>query len=79
MEYTYAPHWYVAALDQYNYGNKHEDQQIHYYNISTGYNDAGTRISISYGRQRAGIFCVGGVCRLVPASNGVYMSITHSF
>ena len=79
MEYTYAPHWYVAALDQYNYGNEHEDKRIHYYNISTGYNDAGTRVSISYGRQRAGIFCVGGVCRLVPASNGVYMSITHSF
>ena len=79
MEYTYAPHWYVAVLDQYNYGNKKEEQQLHYYNVSTGYNKSGTRISISYGRQRAGIFCVGGVCRLVPASNGVYMSITHSF
>ena len=79
MEYTYAPHWFIAFLDQYNYGNKKEDQRLHYYNASTGYNKGGTRIMLSYGRQRAGIFCVGGVCRNVPASNGFYLSITHSF
>jgi hypothetical protein len=79
VEYTYAPHWYVAVLDQYNFDNPIEAKQLHYYNFSTGYNKAGTRISLAYGRQRAGIFCVGGVCRVVPASNGFYMSITHSF
>ena len=79
VEYTYAPHWYVAVIDQYNYDNEKEEKRIHYFNVSTGYNKAGTRISLAYGRQRAGIFCVGGVCRVVPASNGLYMSITHSF
>jgi hypothetical protein len=34
---------------------------------------------MSYGKQRAGIFCVGGVCRNVPASNGFAISITSSF
>ena len=79
VEYTYAPHWYVAVLDQYNFDNPIEAKQLHYYNFSTGYNKAGTRISLAYGRQRAGIFCVGGVCRVVPASNDFYMVITHSF
>ncbi len=79
IEYTYAPHWYIAVIDQYNFGNKTEDKRIHYFNVGGGYNNKGTRIGVSYGRQRAGIFCVGGVCRVVPASNGFYMSVTHSF
>lgn len=79
IEYSYAPHWFVAVLDQYNYGNKDSKKQVHYYNASVGYNDKGNRITLSYGRQRAGIFCVGGVCRVVPASNGLYLSVTSSF
>jgi len=34
---------------------------------------------LMYGKQREGIFCVGGVCRNVPASNGVTLTITSSF
>lgn len=79
IEYSYAPHWFFAIQDQYNAGNKVEEQRLHYYNFSTGYNNGGNRISLSYGRQRAGIFCVGGVCRVVPASSGLYLSITSSF
>lgn len=79
LEYTYSPHWYVALIDQYNYGNKDEDFQLHYYYVSAGYTNQANRIMLSYGRQRAGIFCVGGVCRNVPASNGFALSITSSF
>lgn len=79
LEYSYSPHWFIAVLDQYNYGNEDSDKQVHYYNVSAGYNNKGNRITMSYGRQRAGIFCVGGVCRVVPASNGLYLSITSSF
>jgi len=79
LEYSYSPHWFVAFLDQYNYGNPDSDRQVHYYNASFGYNNKGNRISLSYGRQRAGIFCVGGVCRVVPASSGVFLSVTSSF
>ncbi|MBL4708267.1 MAG: hypothetical protein JKY48_07505 [Flavobacteriales bacterium] len=79
VEYSYAPHWFVALIDQYNYGNKDSDLQIHYLNGSVGYNDKGTRVALNVGRQRAGIFCVGGVCRVVPASTGAYLSITSSF
>jgi len=34
---------------------------------------------VNYGRQRAGIFCVGGVCRQVPAANGLTLSVTSTF
>lgn len=79
LEYTYSPHIFVVAYDQYNYGNPHEDQQIHYLTGQVGYIGGTTRIAAGYGRQRAGIVCVGGVCRYVPASNGLTVSITSSF
>jgi hypothetical protein len=56
-----------------------EVEQIHYPITSIGYIRGGSRISMSYGRQRAGIFCVGGVCRVVPAANGLTLSITSTF
>lgn len=79
IEYTFAPNWFVAVIDQYNYGNPDSDKQIHYITGNTGFNKNGNRVMLQYGRQRAGIFCVGGVCRNVPASNGFSISITSSF
>ncbi|MBP6335129.1 MAG: hypothetical protein KA444_06615 [Bacteroidia bacterium] len=78
-EYSIAPHWFVAAFDQYNYGNNNKDQRIHYFTGSIGYTRKANRITAGYGRQRAGILCVGGICRNVPASNGFIMTITSSF
>ncbi len=78
-EFSIAPHWFIAGFDQYNYGNDNKDQRIHYFTGTMGYTRKTNRITFGYGRQRAGIFCVGGVCRNVPASNGFLMSITSSF
>ncbi|MFT7155503.1 MAG: hypothetical protein ACI8Q1_000504 [Parvicella sp.] len=79
IEYTYSPHWFVAVLDQWNYGNHVESQQIHYILGTAGYINGSNRFTIQYGKQRAGVFCVGGVCRQVPASNGLTFSFTSSF
>ena len=79
IEYTYSPHWFIAIMDQYNYGNKKTTDRIHYYFASAGYVKGANRFQLGYGRQRAGIFCVGGVCRTVPAANGLTLSITSSF
>ncbi|MDX5347963.1 MAG: DUF6029 family protein, partial [Hymenobacteraceae bacterium] len=79
VEYTFAPRWFVAVMDQYNYGNPEEKEQVHYFLGSVGYNKHTSRVQLSYGRQRAGIVCVGGVCRNVPASNGLTLSISSSF
>jgi len=79
IEYTYSPHWFIAASDQYNYQNPNPQYNAHYYNISAGYKINSTRLQIGYGRQRAGVVCIGGVCRSVPATNGFMFSLTNSF
>ena len=79
IEWTPNTHFFLAAIDQYNYGNPVENLKLHYVYFSAGYTNGPNRISLSYGKQRAGIFCVGGVCRTVPASNGFALSITSSF
>lgn len=79
VELTFSPHWFLAAMDQYNYGNPVVSDRTHYPIGSFGYIRGGTRFAFSYGRQRAGIFCVGGVCRVVPAANGLSASITTTF
>ena len=79
VEYTVSPHWSFSILDQYNYGNEHPDAQLHYILGSIAYLRNTTRIELRGGRQRAGIFCIGGVCRAVPAATGVTLSVTTSF
>ncbi len=78
IEYS-LPGWIVSVYDQYNYGNPTDYKRLHYYNAAVAYVHGATRISIGYGRQREGLLCVGGICRQVPASNGVSLSITSSF
>ncbi|KAB1063383.1 DUF6029 family protein [Salibacter halophilus] len=79
IEYTRSPHWFVSVMDQYNYGNSDKEKRLHYPNVNVGYIQGPTRITLGYGRQREGIFCVGGVCRTVPASNGATLSVTTTF
>jgi hypothetical protein len=79
LEWTPTGNWFVAVFDQYNYGNPDAVARVHYFLGTFGYNKEASRIAISYGKQSAGIFCVGGVCRTVPASNGLTLSITSSF
>ncbi|MFT5861025.1 MAG: hypothetical protein ACI865_003143 [Flavobacteriaceae bacterium] len=79
IEYNVSPHWFFSILDQFNYGNPKDELKLHYMYGSFGYIKESTRITVGYGRQRAGLFCVGGVCRFVPASNGLTLSFTQSF
>ena len=79
LEYTISPNWFFTVSDQYNYGHPEKDKQIHYYTASFGYTHRTTRIAFTYGRQREGIVCVGGICRAVPASNGFSVTISSSF
>jgi hypothetical protein len=69
----------VVAYDQWNYGNPEHELRIHYFTGGLVYNMPATRLALSYGKQNAGLLCVGGVCRTVPASNGVTFSISTSF
>ncbi|HZK08357.1 MAG TPA: DUF6029 family protein [Bacteroidales bacterium] len=79
LEYNVSPTWFFSIQDEFNYGNPVNDKQLHYYNVSFGYTQKSNRFSLRYGRQREGLLCVGGVCRYVPASTGLTLTITSSF
>lgn len=74
-EWTFAPMWSVYLSDLYNYG----ETDTHYYNAGGSVMKDGTRFSLAYGRQRAGLFCVGGVCRYVPSASGFTATLTVTF
>jgi hypothetical protein len=78
LEFNVAPKWFVSVGDEWNYNNPADDN-LHYYNVAAGYTQGATRIALRYGRQREGLLCVGGVCRYVPQSTGLTLSITSSF
>ncbi len=78
-EYTWSPHWSLSVLDQYNHGNNIEANRIHHIFGTVAYIDGPHRLSLGYGKRREGIFCIGGVCRATPASNGLEMSLTSRF
>ena len=78
LEYNLGGKFFAAVSDQWNCGNE-TGEKTHFYNFSVGYTKGTNRVQISYGKQREGIMCIGGVCRMVPASNGLFATITSSF
>ena len=78
-EYTVSDRWTMAIQDIYNYGHPSVGRRLHYPIVSLVHFSGNTRIQINYGRQQQGIFCVGGICRVVPPSNGLALSMTTSF
>lgn len=77
IEHTVSPNYFFAFQNLYNYGN--QTKKNYYPNVSVGYTKRTTRFALGYGKQRQGIFCVGGVCRTVPKSNGISLNISSSF
>ena len=75
VEFSLAPSWSVYVQDMYNLGQS----KTHYYNGGFSYTHNRTRVQLSYGRNRAGYICSGGVCRYSPAYTGVNLVLTSSF
>ncbi len=75
LELSFAPKWNVFASEMYNIGLTHK----HYYNVGVSYSKERSRLQLSYGRNRAGYLCSGGVCRYSPAYTGVNLLLTTSF
>ena len=74
-EVNFAPKWSIFVSDMYNHGKT----KVHYYNGGFSYTHSRTRIQLSYGRNRAGYVCSGGVCRYSPAYTGINLMLTSSF
>lgn len=75
VELGLSPHWNFYFSDMYNI----DLTKTNYYNGGFSYTKNRTRIQISYGRNRAGYICSGGVCRYSPAYTGCNVAITTSF
>ena len=79
LEYTITPHWSFSIADKWNYGNPVPEYRDHYFTGTVTYLHDATRVMLSAGRQSEGVVCVGGVCRTVPASSGVSLTVSTSF
>lgn len=75
LEYSFAPKFSVFVSDMYNF----ESEKVHYYSVGMSYTKGNTRIGLSYGRNREGYVCSGGVCRQMPGYTGINLSLTTSF
>lgn len=74
-EFGFAPTFTFFLSDLYNY----DVTEVNYPNLGGSYAKGSSRFSVNYGRQRAGLFCVGGVCRYVPAATGITLTLTTTF
>lgn len=79
VEFNFNDRLSLYVWDIYNYGNDDDTQRVHYYNVGGAYRKGASRIGLNYGRQRGGLVCVGGVCRFVPESTGLTVSLSTAF
>ena len=75
LEFNIAPNWSVYVSDMFNYNG----QQEHYAAGGFSYTHSAIRASLSYGNYKEGYICSGGVCRTVPAYNGVNLAVSIAF
>jgi hypothetical protein len=79
IEFSISPKYFFYISDEVNYHDFKFDQVKHYPNIGSAFSYKAHRLSVAYGRQREGLLCVGGICRLTPAYTGFSASLTSSF
>ncbi len=81
LELSVLPKLMFTISDQYGrpYLNGEYGKKQHYYLGSVTFTHKAHRLMVGYGRTRAGFNCSGGVCRWIPASNGVQASYNFSF
>ena len=75
LEASFAPKWSIFVQDMYNHGGS----EINYYSAGASFTHSFIRIALSYGRNRAGMICSGGVCREMPAYTGGNLAMTLTF
>ncbi|MDI3546324.1 MAG: hypothetical protein PWQ43_1765 [Rikenellaceae bacterium] len=79
VEFAISSKWFISLQDEYNYGNPNKDDRQHFYLTGISYVQNATRISVTYGKVKEGITCVGGVCRWTPAYYGIGINIATTF
>lgn len=75
VEFNMAPMWSIFVTDIYNHGGN----KVHYYNAGFAFTHSIVRAALSYGRNKEGYICSGGVCRYVPEYTGLNFSLNVRF
>tara|TARA_Y100000748_G_scaffold54650_1_gene43000 strand:+ start:60 stop:1718 length:1659 start_codon:yes stop_codon:yes gene_type:complete len=78
LEYNFNYNFSTYFNTIVNYQNT-EENKPNYYSFGVSYSKNASRYSISYGKQRGGLLCYGGICRYVPEFKGISFSINTSF
>ena len=85
LEFNIAPKWSFFFSDMMNFDRVYPENgvnvtsTIHYPSGGFSFTKSRTRIQLSFGRNRKGFVCSGGVCREQPAFTGVSLLLTSSF
>lgn len=74
-ELSVAPYLVFSVSDQWNSSRSNR----HYPMLSVAGTYKAHRLQLGVGKTREGINCSGGVCRLMPATEGAYLSYTLNF
>jgi len=56
-----------------------DSEKTNFFNIGASYTKGATSLGLNYGRQRADLLCVGGVCRFVAEGKGLTANLAMSF
>lgn len=75
LELSVSSQWMFTLTNLYNQGKTHKNYLLG----SIAYTTGAHRLQLSGGQQRAGITCVGGICRYVPETKGFSLSYTMNF
>ena len=78
IEYNFNYNFSAYFNSIINYENEIESNPT-YSNIGVSYSKNASKLMVSYGKQRGGLMCYGGVCRYVPEFKGLSFSIITSF
>ena len=77
-EYNFNYNFSLYYSNIKNYQNS-EKGKPSYYSTGVSYSKNTTKIIASYGKQRGGLICYGGVCRYVPEFKGISISLNTTF
>lgn len=75
VELTSTKGWGIHLQDMYNHGDTGEN----YYEAGVTWTRDGFKADLSYGHQRAGLVCSGGVCRWQPEYEGGMLRLFYNF
>ena len=76
--YTISPPFSPPHSNIVNYGNEVEGKPS-YYSTGISYSKNSTRLSTSFGKERGGDNCYGGICKYIPEFKGISFTISTTF